>query len=768
MYKPEPLDTSDVALPEELRNLTEWLAQNTHNLWAQKRMADGWTYGPHRNDVTKKHPGLVPYSDLSVSEQDYDRTTAMEALKAIIALGYRIEKPNLPPISSADLTASPYGEAVRIEPAVEHILTTLHEPSANVLDLLHTYQDDAYRAWWQQDVRLYRAFGKKLTEVGHPTKAFELVREGLFYHWDDPELLYISALALRRGGNVTKAMDDITTLLKNHALDQGLQIEALSLAGALNKVRYHRTSKPTRKTRFAQESAQLYERAHQLSGDWFPGINAATMTLLAGRRKQARDLATLVVSQAKAGMSQSGREHNYWCFATLGEAYLILGDLTAAASWYRQAVHFAAGRISDIASMHSNIELLRQKVEVSDEILQLFSIGSVVAFSGHMIDHPGRQAAAEISPRFPPDPEIERHVSLAIQGELERLQATIGYCSAACGADLLFAECMLERGAELHIVLPFDKQDFYVTSVDYGVAEMSRWRTRCDDVLARATEVHYADRENFLGDDVLFEFANTFTQGLAITRAAQLGAESYALVVLDPAANTHIGGTGYFITKWNADDRETHIIDLAAIRSVSTSPVSVRHIEPPQQTVHIGTMKRQIKAMLFADVKNFSKLREAQSPAFFIKFLKDVTGVMRASKVKPTFCNTWGDGLYLVYDSVVDCADFAMRLLDRMAKVDWEAMGLPADTTVRMGLHAGPVYRQWDPIIGRHNFFGSHVNRAARIEPVTTPGCAFTSEQFAAALMLESGHRFVCEYVGVENLAKDYDRCPLYRLSHRE
>jgi pilus assembly protein FimV len=94
-------------------------------------------------------------------------------------------------------------------------------------------------------------------------------------------------------------------------------------------------------------------------------------------------------------------------------------------------------------------------------------------------------------------------------------------------------------------------------------------------------------------------------------------------------------------------------------------------------------------------------------------------------------------------------------------------MDLPPDTALRLGLHAGPVYPHLDKIIERRNFFGSHVNRAARIEPVTTPGCAFASEQFAAALAVEPGHDFVCEYVGVEHLAKDYDRCPLYRLGRR-
>lgn len=181
----------------------------------------------------------------------------------------------------------------------------------------------------------------------------------------------------------------------------------------------------------------------------------------------------------------------------------------------------------------------------------------------------------------------------------------------------------------------------------------------------------------------------------------------------------------------------------------------------------VGRLRRQVKATLFADVKNFSKLREEQAPSFFTSFLAQSARLIQDSKSKPAFCNTWGDGLSLVFDSVIDCAAFAMRLLERIEKVKWEKVGLPADTTGRMGIHAGPVYPRMDKIIKRNNFFGSHVNRAARIEPVTTPGCAFTTEQFAATLAVESGHDFVCEYVGVEELAKGYDRVPLYRLGWR-
>ena len=91
-YEPRPIDTSAVVLSDELLELTEQLARSTHDVWARGRFADGWTHGPRRDDARKKHPGLVPYEDLSESEKDYDRRMAMETLKAVIALGYDVVK----------------------------------------------------------------------------------------------------------------------------------------------------------------------------------------------------------------------------------------------------------------------------------------------------------------------------------------------------------------------------------------------------------------------------------------------------------------------------------------------------------------------------------------------------------------------------------------------------------------------------------------------------------------------------------------------------
>jgi ryanodine receptor 2 len=91
-YVPQPMDTSDVQLPQELNELVEKMAKNVHEVWAQSRMDQGWTYGPERNDALKHHPCLVPYEDLPEVEKAYDRDTALGTLKLICKLGFTITK----------------------------------------------------------------------------------------------------------------------------------------------------------------------------------------------------------------------------------------------------------------------------------------------------------------------------------------------------------------------------------------------------------------------------------------------------------------------------------------------------------------------------------------------------------------------------------------------------------------------------------------------------------------------------------------------------
>jgi ryanodine receptor 2 len=91
-YQPNPIDTSAVTLNADILRLTEELSRHAHDVWAAERFRLGWTYGPSRDDQRREHPSLVPYDELSESEKQFDRNAVLGTLKAILALGYRIEK----------------------------------------------------------------------------------------------------------------------------------------------------------------------------------------------------------------------------------------------------------------------------------------------------------------------------------------------------------------------------------------------------------------------------------------------------------------------------------------------------------------------------------------------------------------------------------------------------------------------------------------------------------------------------------------------------
>ena len=243
---------------------------------------------------------------------------------------------------------------------------------------------------------------------------------------------------------------------------------------------------------------------------------------------------------------------------------------------------------------------------------------------------------------------------------------------------LLFAEQMLERHKELHIVLPFNKEDFYATSVDFGLAEMSAWRQRCDRVLAQAREVHYSTTEAFLGDNALRVCQHLYPG----PRPHPRGAAGRAALCPGRARScddTALRWDSRFRYTWTTSGSPVHEIDLAALRAQLSRPLTAwgPTASAPAAWSRVGHLKRQVRAMLFSDVKNFSHLSDTQLPVFIVTFFDEVADMIASSPRPLAFRNTWGDGLFLVFDRVVECAGFALRLLDRMGQVPWEAMGLP-------------------------------------------------------------------------------------------
>src|SRR5262249_23578359 len=156
----------------------------------------------------------------------------------------------------------------------------------------------------------------------------------------------------------------------------------------------------------------------------------------------------------------------------------------------------------------------------------------------------------------------------------------------------------------------------------------------------------------------------------------------------------------------------------------------------------------------FADFAGFSRVHDALAPLFQERFFRIAADEIETSDTKPRMASTWGDALYVVFDAPEQGADFALRFLAKMRDADWTALGLPDSSQIRVALHTGPVFCGSDPIMHRDNYYGSSVNKAARIEPVTPPGMVYASEAFAASLAATGQMAYSVEYVGKLALAK--------------
>ena len=91
-YIPSPINLDEVELPNDILSLVELIAKNVHEVWADARVKEGWVYGEHKDSIKKTTPCLVPYEELPEEEKEYDRKTALETIKLIIKLGYKISK----------------------------------------------------------------------------------------------------------------------------------------------------------------------------------------------------------------------------------------------------------------------------------------------------------------------------------------------------------------------------------------------------------------------------------------------------------------------------------------------------------------------------------------------------------------------------------------------------------------------------------------------------------------------------------------------------
>jgi len=651
--------------------------------------------------------------------------------------------------------------------------TYITENTGDLGTAIHVLWNQREEDAWAQDPYFYTRLGELADKVGQAMFAHDVLEEGLCHHRGDLRLTQLFGLSLIKCGYLIKARDLLGDLVKQDHQDE----ETLGILGRVYKEMWLSSSGGSPEHPSLKKSRNLYLKAFINTQGNYSGINAASLSLIMGDTNTAHKLARKVIKICSDSFKDEANKQDYWIIATLGEAFILLGKQEQAEKYYRLARTIAGKNYASIASTRRQLKLLSRYTEVREGVLGTLEIPPVIAFSGHMLDAPTRK-----HPRFPAD-SVEP-VRRQIESVLKVLDAGISYSSAACGSDVIFLECMQERGGETNVILPFDREDFYDTSINFAGGE---WIRRADGVLDRASRVTHANRGRYGGDDLLFAYTNTMIMGKAILRSRLLETEAHLLAVWDGKRNGATGGTSDFVELWEslglpitAVSSDSGRIALSR-QSVGESGVEESTAVPRRRVkmragvrrVHrdirrrSGEVGRKIVAILFADLVGFSRLEEQQYPAYIEGFLGSLARRLKNSPFVPIYKNIWGDAICFVFEDLLSAAEYAMELRDMVRETEWEKHGLPRDLNIRIGLHVGPVYYALEPVLNRLNFFGSHVNQAARIEPITSAGNVYASEQFAAFLMADQDNPLECKYVGEIKLPKEFGSYPIYHIKRK-
>jgi class 3 adenylate cyclase len=737
-YQPNPLDASGVQLNPSIMELAEYLARNTHDVWAKARVSEGWKYGPQRNDDRKEHPGLIPYEELPDSEREYDRLTVLKTLQLIVALGYEINEPSSM-VHGASLDR------------IEKLKSIIYELQSERLSLgqLRSIWEKRDAAIWSFYPEIYLTLAQRFMGQGEPIRGHDVVAEGLKFFGTNLELQKIQALTLAQTGATHTARGILQKLLLHGVQDA----DTWGILARTHKDLWRRIADPVRKQQELSLSHDYYLRGFKKTGSSYPGINAAALSLLMGNRAEAESLARQVQKACEEEIQKRGE--NYWSRATMAEASLLLGDIDHARSEYAAAVKMSSDDLAAISSSRRQARMILPYLNKEPDFLDdAFGKFTVLVFVGHMVDAPMR-----VTPRFTQD--MVETVKQKIRSRLDGMDARIGYSSAASGSDILFLEAMLERSGEIHVVLPFHLESFKKVSVD--VDAHHEWGKRFDRIIERAASVTCASPNESSGSPAGFEYANRLLMGLATLKARILDTRLQPLAVWNGLPGDGPGGTASCVEGWQ---KSGHAVDVIHIET--KDPILV----PQPHSLAVNTqdpliLHQKIKAILFADVVGYSQLTEAEIPCYLEHFMGRLAALIKNTAFQPEVKNTWGDALYMVFGSVREAGNFALELQTMARKTSWQELGLISEIRVRIGLHAGPVFEAADPVTTMNTYTGSHVSRAARIEPIVEEGQIYTSESFAALAAGDGVSDFVCDYVGEKSLAKDEGMSHIYLLRQR-
>ncbi|MGI9648398.1 MAG: TRAFs-binding domain-containing protein, partial [Acidimicrobiia bacterium] len=471
---------------------------------------------------------------------------------------------------------------------------------------------------------------RDLIRRGHYLQAYDLAAGHIERGNAAPDIRYLAVLALARSGATAQARRRYEQYglgsLVPDTLSSQLAGDLPVLAARLDKD--EALARGEEGAAWAERSARGYEAAFELSGSAYHAVNAATMWLLSGNEERASEIAN------RALESGGLQANDYWDASTEAEAALVLGDLPRASEALERAGQVSQDLVAQRATTLKQLKLVCRVKGIDEAILDPIRTATVVHYCGHRILPAGEQG------RFPADEESR------VRAEFDRifddLGVGAGFGSLAAGADILAAEALLDRGAELNVVLPFPQDEFIRVSV---VSAGEHWVERFERCLAGAASVELATTGEYLDDPVLFDFCARIAMGDALLRARNLEADAHQVAVWDRVASSGTAGTAIDVASWANTGAPATVIEVPA-----------GDVDPGAGSAQ-PTNRRQVRGVVFADFAGFSKLSDAQLVVFQEVVMNTVAEHIDPYRESLLSGRTWGDGINLVFEDVVTAAE---------------------------------------------------------------------------------------------------------------
>lgn len=327
----------------------------------------------------------------------------------------------------------------------------------------------------------------------------------------DRQVQHQIVLALARAGALDFAISEYDRFGLSSIRDNE---DIMALNGRLSKDLYLRSS-GTDALRHAKDAAQKYEAAFQTSLGYYSGVNSATMALMADLPKD-RVMARVEAIEELLPLSRdiTPTDH-YFIEATRAECYLLRGEREKAVAALHAAIDFDPLNYAAHASTLKQFMMIAMKRGEALEWLSEFRPPRPLHYAGHI--------------RLNLTKSEEAEMRITISDALQQKDVGFGFGALAAGGDILFAEALLDQGAELHVILPSETDRFKRESVTpFG----EEWEQRFDDCLAQASSVRIVTQDADWPDKKMNRLSGLSAMGKAILKGQSLSVEPLQILIL--------------------------------------------------------------------------------------------------------------------------------------------------------------------------------------------------------------------------------------------